>query len=85
MNVDRFLTQHGLSENPFRAEEARHDPIFDRLSGVDTAHPDFAKILGQIEVGGWATEMQLDPVSGRLFVKGWSYMTVIGLPAESVM
>lgn len=48
MNVDSFLQHHGVTENPFRAEEARHDPLFDRLIKSTTAHPDFEKILGQV-------------------------------------
>lgn len=48
MNLERFFAHHGVSENPFGAEEARHDPIFDRLGNANTTHPDFAKILGQL-------------------------------------
>ena len=50
MNVDKFLAHHGIVENPFGAEEARHDPVFERLISQSAHnHPDFAKILGQIE------------------------------------
>ena len=50
MNVDNFLRHHGISENPFVAEEARHDPVFERLvDQVNQSHPDFAKILGRID------------------------------------
>ncbi|MFU8830415.1 MAG: hypothetical protein ACNA8P_13410, partial [Phycisphaerales bacterium] len=36
------------SENPFHAEEARHDPVFARLDDRQTAHPDFEKIAGDL-------------------------------------
>lgn len=49
MNVEKFLAYHDIQENPFGAEEARHDPIYGRLISSDTTHPDFAKILGQID------------------------------------
>ena len=50
MNVDNFLLHHGITENPFVAEEARHDPVFDRLVvQANQNHPDFAKILGRID------------------------------------
>ncbi|XAL99410.1 hypothetical protein OT109_17740 [Phycisphaeraceae bacterium D3-23] len=49
MNVDTFLRHHGITDNPFTAEEARLDPIFGRLAGGTTDHPDFPKILGQID------------------------------------
>lgn len=46
MNLEQFLEHHGLSENPFAAEEARHDPVFRRLGYAHATHPDFAKIAG---------------------------------------
>ncbi|MCC5830133.1 MAG: hypothetical protein JJU36_11860 [Phycisphaeraceae bacterium] len=49
MNATKFLSQIGLKENPFNGEEARHDPVFDRLDPLDSAHPDFAKIVGHLE------------------------------------
>lgn len=49
MNADTFFQHHGIDANPFAAEEARLDPIFDRLPGGATDHPDFAKIMGQID------------------------------------
>jgi hypothetical protein len=50
MNVEKFLGHHGITENPFGAEEARHDPVFERLiEQFNQAHPDFAKILGRID------------------------------------
>lgn len=49
MNADTFFKNHGIDENPFAAEEARLDPIFDRLPGGVSDHPDFAKIMGRID------------------------------------
>ncbi len=49
MNIDSFFSHHGVTENPFAAEEARHDPVFQRLADVHTNHPDFEKILGRID------------------------------------
>lgn len=49
MNVENFFKHHAITENPFGAEEARHDPIFDRLLHDNTGHPDFGKILGRID------------------------------------
>lgn len=49
MNIDSFLAHHGLAENPFNAEEARHDPVFHRVARTSTSHPDFHKILGRID------------------------------------
>ncbi|MBI1337658.1 MAG: hypothetical protein GC164_11935 [Phycisphaera sp.] len=49
MNLERFFTHHGLSENPFRAEEARHDSVFDRLIRSSQQHPDFEKVLGRVD------------------------------------
>jgi hypothetical protein len=46
MNLSSFLEHWGLHENPFRAEEARHDPVFGRLGHGPTSHPDFEKIVG---------------------------------------
>lgn len=49
MKIESFLAHHGLTQNPFEAEEARHDPVFGRLCQSDTSHPDFHKVLGQID------------------------------------
>jgi hypothetical protein len=49
MDIAQFLAHYGLSENPFSAEEARYDPVFDRLAAQSTRHQDFDKILGDIE------------------------------------
>jgi hypothetical protein len=49
MNVEDFFKHHAITENPFGAEEARHDPIFEQLLHDNTNHPDFGKILGRID------------------------------------
>ncbi len=49
MNVQSFLEHHGLTTHPFDAEEARLDPIFDRLINARITHPAFGKILGRID------------------------------------
>ncbi|MEM1424067.1 MAG: hypothetical protein AAGH64_08695, partial [Planctomycetota bacterium] len=46
MNTSRFLEHWKIVENPFRAEEARHDPVFNRLGVGPTTHPNFEKIAG---------------------------------------
>lgn len=46
MNVAGFFQQWGIAENPFQAEEARHDPVFARLGSGPTSHPDFEKVVG---------------------------------------
>jgi hypothetical protein len=48
MQVKTFLEHYSIRENPFRAEEARHDVVFGR---IETAcrHPDFEKICGDFE------------------------------------
>ncbi|CAE7676805.1 unnamed protein product [Symbiodinium necroappetens] len=48
MNIAKFLEHWQLSENPFRAEEARHDGVLSRLGVGASAHPDFEKILGEV-------------------------------------
>jgi len=48
VNVATFLEHWGLVENPFRAEEARQDAVFSRLSLERAAHPDFEKIVGDL-------------------------------------
>ncbi len=49
MNVQRFLTHYGLTANPFEAEEARQDLLFVQCMEQVPPHPDFNKILGQID------------------------------------
>ncbi|MHC4955167.1 MAG: hypothetical protein ACYTGZ_15030 [Planctomycetota bacterium] len=47
MDVEQFLKEHGLSENPFGAEEARHDPVFERIvASSGMSHPELVKVLG---------------------------------------
>ncbi len=48
MNVSRFFDHWRLTENPFSAEEARHDAVFARLAPNSANHPDFEKILGDV-------------------------------------
>ncbi len=48
MNLSRFLEHWSIDENPFRAQEARHDRIFARLDIAPNSHPDFEKILGDL-------------------------------------
>lgn len=54
MNVTSFLTHWSLVENPFRAEEARHDSVFARLGTHNATHPDFEKVLGDLSRPGTA-------------------------------
>ncbi len=49
MKIETFLAHYNIRENPFGAEEARHDPVFDRLLAQDMTHPEFAKVLGQVD------------------------------------
>jgi len=49
MKVDSFLSHHGLTENPFAAEEARLDAVFKRLADSSMHHPDINKIFGNLE------------------------------------
>ena len=49
MNVDTFFRHYQVQQNPFSAEEARLDPVFDRLIDDRLTHPDFDKILGKID------------------------------------
>lgn len=48
MNIARFFEHWSITENPFRAEEARHDSVFARLDASEASHPDFEKILGEV-------------------------------------
>ncbi|MCC6951933.1 MAG: hypothetical protein IT433_10885 [Phycisphaerales bacterium] len=51
MTVSELLQHHGLSENPFKGEEARSDEVFTRLhraGDLSTHHPDFEKIRGDL-------------------------------------
>lgn len=46
MNIHSFLDHWGLNDNPFRAEEAKDDPIFQKMKHGGMPHPDFEKIYG---------------------------------------
>jgi len=46
MNIELFLKHWGIRENPFKAEEARSDDIYERIMDGAIAHPDFEKIYG---------------------------------------
>ncbi len=60
MTLTEFLSHHRLTENPFRGEEARSDPVFGRMSGPpplapgriehthEMLHADFEKIVGDL-------------------------------------
>jgi hypothetical protein len=60
MTLAEFLSHHRLTENPFRGEEARSDPVFARMSGPSPVvpgrvenshelfHADFEKIIGDL-------------------------------------
>ena len=48
MNINSYFQHWAITENPFRAEEARHDPVFARLGDTNAAHPDFEKIVGDL-------------------------------------
>ncbi len=52
MKIDTFLAHYRIGENPFGAEEARNDPVFDRLIQDDLSHPEFAKVMGQVDRPG---------------------------------
>ncbi len=73
MNIETFFREHGLNGNPFAAEEARHDEVFERLMASSTRHPDFAKILGRIE----------DPSTAVVFGEKGSGKTAIRLTIAS--
>jgi len=47
MHVEAFWKHWQVREDPFRAEEARNDPVFARLLESDTSHPEFEKVYGQ--------------------------------------
>jgi len=50
MNPASFFAHHGIVENPFGAEEARHDPVFSRLVlRPECAHPEYDKVIGSLD------------------------------------
>ena len=48
MNSEAFFNHHGLHANPFRAEEARQDRVFEQIEEA-CRHPEFEKILGDLD------------------------------------
>ena len=46
MNIRRFFDYWNLQEDPFNAEEARHDSVYQRIMMEAMTHPDFDKIYG---------------------------------------
>ncbi len=48
MDTELFFLHWSIVDNPFRAEEARHDPVFMKLSDNRASHPDFDKIIGDL-------------------------------------
>lgn len=46
MNISRFFEHWSITENPYQAEEARHDAVFMKRGTERVKHPDFEKILG---------------------------------------
>lgn len=47
MELQRFFEHWNLAENPFQAEEARNDSVYNRIIEGAITHPDFAKIYGE--------------------------------------
>lgn len=78
MNVSQFLGHWGLTDNPFRGEEARHDGVLRRLTssvpGAPTGfvHSAFDKVLGSIE----------EPSTAIVFGEKGSGKTAIRLQLE---
>ena len=71
MNIKAFLEHHKLGSNPFRAEEARQDVVFERIE-QSCHHPDFEKILGDLH----------SPSSSIVFGERGSGKTAIRLQLE---
>ena len=46
MNISNYFSYWGINENPFQAEEARNDVVYQRIMTADMTHPDFEKIYG---------------------------------------
>ena len=72
MNIDSFLAHHRLKQNPFAAEEARLDPVFEQLRESGAQHPDFGKIMGRID----------QPATAVVFGEKGSGKTAIRLEIE---
>ena len=71
MNLNSFLAHYQISENPFRAEEARMDSVFSRVE-IACHHPDFDKICGDFN----------RPASSVVFGERGSGKTAIRLQIE---
>jgi len=71
MNVNSFLAHYQITENPFRAEEARLDHVFSRVE-IACHHPDFEKICGDFN----------RPASSVVFGERGSGKTAIRLQIE---
>src|SRR4029453_8541015 len=74
MNVTAFLSHYEITENPFQAEEARHDAVFARVE-MACLHPDFPKILGGFD----------RPSSAIVFGERGSGKTAIRLQIEDLL
>jgi hypothetical protein len=46
MDIQRFFNHWNLAENPFQAEEARNDAVYERTLSEAVTHPDFQKVFG---------------------------------------
>lgn len=74
MSNDAFLSHHGLTQNPFRGEEASNDHVFERVE-ASFRHPDFEKILGDLD----------HPSSSVVFGERGSGKTAIRLQIERIL
>ncbi len=55
MNIDTFFKHWGITENPFKAEEARDDQVYARImEGDQPVHPYFEKVYGSPDRPGTA-------------------------------
>lgn len=46
MNVENWFDRLGISQNPFKDEEAKDDAIYNRIIDTANTHPDFEKVYG---------------------------------------
>lgn len=74
MSNDGFLGHHGLTQNPFRGEEASNDQVFKRIER-SMRHPDFEKILGDLD----------HPSSSVVFGERGSGKTAIRYQIEKIL
>lgn len=75
MQVEDFWQHWAIEENPFRAEEARNDPVYTRLLRSASAHPEFEKIYGEPD----------NPTSAVVFGEKGSGKTAIRLLIERLI